>query len=296
MSMTAPRCRLAPLLALLLAGCPHPLRFGPEGEITDPAVLLSKLDQRAARTISLKAEARVRVKTPQQSGTVGEFIAAMRPAALHLETLNFFGKPVAVLASDGQRFGLYVEETGTYYTGPATAANVSRLLPLTLEPEEAVMLLLGDIPRIAAEEMRLEVDGPARAYLVTLQARGVTQRLWVATEDLRPLRSQIRGAPAYDLALSDFQAFDGVVLPMKIELVSVNAAGERSGVELAVSYKQDTEVNPRVDLSLFFLPQPPGSKLVELDANGREKGTGQPAPAPPLPLGPGDQTSPGGDF
>ncbi len=258
---------LAALLAL--AGCPRPpLRFGPEGEIADPQLLLRMLAGRAARVSSLKAEAKVSVKTPRQSGSAGEFVAVQRPASLHLETLNFFGKPVAVLASDGERFSLYSEQDASFTTGPASPANVSRLLPFTLDPREAVELLLGQAPILAGAEARLEIDAGEGAYRLTLTRGAVEQRLWVATEDLRPLRSQIRGASAYDLALSDYQEFGGLVFPTRLDLRTVDASGRPSGIEVTLRYK-DLELNPALEPELFTLEAPPGTRRVEVDEAGR---------------------------
>ncbi|MBI5549616.1 MAG: DUF4292 domain-containing protein [Deltaproteobacteria bacterium] len=267
--MRPSRLVLATLAVLLAAGCPRPLRFGPEGELTDPAYLLRRLDASSARTRSLKAEARVSVKSASQSGTVSEFIAALRPASLHLETLNFFGKPVAALATDGTRFGLYVEESATFYSGPATAANVGRLLPVALEPAEAVALLLGDVPRLAEAEVRLELDREARAYRLTLTRSGVVQRLWVGTEDLRLLRTELRGMPGLDVSFEDFQAFEGVVFPMSIRVKAVRADGSAAGTEVELRYKEP-EHNVALDPGLFVLEPPPGARIVLLDEAGNE--------------------------
>jgi outer membrane lipoprotein-sorting protein len=288
-----PRTPVALLgLALLLAACPpRPLRFGPEGEITDPDTLIRLLDRRAERVRTLKSEARARIKTPRQSGTVNEFVAVQRPDALHLETLDFFGKPVAVLATNGQRFALYNGQDSTFYSGPASAANVSRLLPLVLDPREAVMILLGEVPKLAAEQTRLVVDEQARAYLLTLASGAVTQRIWLGTEDLRPLRSEIRGARAYDVRFENYQLIDEVVFPVEISLVAVDERGTPTGVEIALKY-QELELNPSLSPTLFHLDQPANTRFVEVDELGRPLGAGPDLPLPEQPgLPPG--ASPG---
>ena len=47
--------------------------------------------------------AKLRVDSPSLRGTVTEFVAAEKPARVHLETLDFFGNPAAVLVADGDR-------------------------------------------------------------------------------------------------------------------------------------------------------------------------------------------------
>jgi len=230
--MRTPRAALLPLLTLVLAACPPALRFGPEGEITDAAYLLRRLDARSGALRSIKAEAKVSLKSEQQSGSAGQFVAARRPASLHLETLNFFGKPVAVLAADAGSFSLFVEETGTFYTGPASAANVGRLLPVAIAPAEAVALLLGDVLRLPGATARLELDREARAYLLTLTRGPVTQRIWAGTEDLRILRADVQGAPGLRVAFGDFQAFGNLVFPMERPGRARGAGGDRGGAAL----------------------------------------------------------------
>lgn len=259
------------LLVLVLAACPPPLRFGPEGEIADADYLLRRLDARSAAIRSIKAEAKVKVKTDAQSGSTGQFVAVKRPASMHLETLNFFGKPVAALASNGFKFNLFVEERATFYVGPATAANVGRLLPIAIEPEEAVAVLLGDVLRLPGAKARMELDRDRRAYILTLSRGAVSQRLWVGTEDLRLLRAEVVGAAGLRATFSDFQAFGNFAFPMEIELLALQADGTPAGAEVALSYKE-VELNVALPPSLFALEPPAGAKHVELDADGVEVG------------------------
>lgn len=258
-----------PVLFLCLAACPHTLRFGPAGELTDPAELMRLMDQRAVKLRSIKAEARASVKAADQSGTLTEFVAAQRPASLHLESLNFFGKPVAALATDGAQFGLLVDEGATFYSGPASAANVGRLLPVPVEPADAVVLLLGSVRRLEGAQAQLALDRPAGAYLLTLTRGEVRQRLWVGTEDLRLFKSEIRGEAGLDVAFDDFQAFGGQILPMTVELVAVGADGKPAGARVELKFK-DLELNVALDPALFTLAPPPGARRLILDAAGNE--------------------------
>jgi hypothetical protein len=261
--------------AFLLAACPRTLRFGPEGEITDPDYLLRRLDVRAGKLRSLKGEASIKVKAERGSGSTGEFVAALRPASLHLETLNFFGKPVAALATDGTAFAVFVEEGATFFSGPPTAANVGRLLPVAVAPAEVVSILLGDVPRLEGAKARLEIDRDALAYRLTLEKGATSQTLWMGTEDLRLLKSQTRGEPGYDLVFDDYQVVDDVLFPMQLSVTTVLADGTPAGTELSLHYK-DAQLNVALDPALFRLEPPPGARRMELDAQGREIA----APAP----------------
>src|SRR5690606_17937388 len=108
-------------------------------------------------------EARLSAELREGSGKVGQFVLAERPDRVRLETLSFFGQPLAVLTSDGTTFRLHDLENGRFYEGPATAGNVSQLLPVRIPPEELVSLLLGVPPLVTgAEPVLLRVDEEKR--------------------------------------------------------------------------------------------------------------------------------------
>lgn len=252
----------ATVLAFLFCGCPHRIDFGPQGEITDARKLLAILDARDTRFSTLEGEVRLKVHAPQGSGTVSQYLAVRRPASLHIETFNFFGKPVSALVSDGARFSLYDAEKNVFYEGPAMEASMSRFLPVALAPEEAVALLLGQVPRIAAEKATLVLDGQKGHYRLTLQAGGVRQVLELEPRDLDIVRSTVTGTDAYDLELGDYQPASGGRLPHTLKLVA-----PASQVELTYRYG-DMKVNAAQDPALFHQDAPPSARRVELDAAG----------------------------
>ncbi len=253
-------------LLVFLLGCPRPpLRFGFQGMYTDAHALLQEVDRQSSKLFSVNTEARVRLKTPEQSGTADHFIAAQKNALLHFETLSFFGKPVAVWASNEDQFGLYLDEEGVFYTGPATAKNFSLVFPLEIEPSEIVRLLLGDVPRIQYTKVSLSLDEEARAYLITLTQGEVTQRLWIETEFLRPVRSEIRGKRGYNLHFNRYRDFQSIRLPTTIKLSAVEADGQPGETELTVRYTGETEVNTNLERELFVPSAPPNARIVTLD-------------------------------
>jgi hypothetical protein len=253
---------VAIFLLVLCLGCPKRIAFGPEGELTDPAAVLQRVQQAEARIQAAQGEARLGVDSPQQRGSVGLFVAARRPALLHLEPLDFFGRPLGVLASDGDTFGLYSAEENRVYRGPASPENVSRFLPVVLPAPELVAVMLGEAPRLQPESLALAVDSERRAYRLTLRRGEVVQTLWVHPTLFRVVRSEVRGTAAYDLAFDDFLERDGLVFPRKVVLAS--QAGQ---ARLELSYK-DVTLNGEADPELFQLVAPEGVPVVEVDARG----------------------------
>ena len=271
---------LAVLFSGALTGCPKRIEFGPEGLIEDPEKLFELTSQAQANVLTLQGDAKLRVDSPQGSGTLSMFVAISRPGLLHLETFDFFNRPVAALVSDGQRFGLYQTEGNVFFQGPASPENVSRFLPVVLPSEELVALMLGQVPFIPAERKTLELDRDEGVYVLKLFQGGVTQTLHVHTRFHRVVRSEVRGIPAYDLSFDDLkpQGEGGPIFPNEVKLIA-----EVAETELRLRYSGVT-LNERPDLTLFELTPPEGARVVEVDARGREI---QPVPAPLPPTQPG---------
>lgn len=259
--------RLLALAALLvLAGCPHRgPEFGPTGELTDAKQLLAVLAKQDARFVTLSGDAKLKVDSPQASGTVNQFLAVTRPAGLHIETFNFFGKPLSVLVSDGDRFEFYDADKNVFYEGPATPEVISRFIPLQLAPEEAVALMLGQVVRIPAQDGKLLYNAERHRYELTLELQGVRQLLYVDARTLDVTRSAITGANSYDLHLDDYKDAPGGRFPHDITL-DVPAAK----VTLEYKYADDVKINASPDLSLFRMDAPPSARRVQLDDKGNE--------------------------
>ena len=200
---------------------------------------------------------------PSFSGTVGQFLAVTRPAGLHIETFNFFGKPLSVLTSDGESFSLYDADKNVFYSGPATTEAMSRFLPVALAPEEAVALLLGQVPRLPAREGKLVLNAENRRYELTLQVGEVKQVLFIEPRELDVTRSVITGVSSYDLTLEDYRPEPGGRFPHTLTL-------EAKGAKVTLTYRYtEVKVNAAPNLSLFKQEPPPSAERIVLDAQGR---------------------------
>jgi hypothetical protein len=259
------RAAAAIFLAVVCSGCPKRVDFGPGGTLTDPQEVLMLLERAEGYVTTLEGDATLRVDAPQGRGSVRMFVAIARPGRVHLETLDFFDRPLGVLVTDGERFGLYQAQEGRYYCGPASPANVSRFLPVVVPSDELVKVMLGEAPRLRADTMRLETDREAGAYVLTLQAGDALQTLRVHPTHHRVLRSDVRGRPGYDLAFEDFTPAGQAVFPRRIEL---EAADARTRLELRYT---NARLNAEPDPALFALEPPEGVPVVEVDAQGNER-------------------------
>lgn len=272
------RTAAAIFLALVCAGCPKRIDFGPEGPLTDPWAVLEGVQraQAGSQLVSLQGEGRLRVESPQGRGSVSAWVALMRPDRLRLELSDFFNRPLALVATDGERFSLYQVQENTWYQGPATPGNLAQVLPVALPPEELVSLLLGQVPLLPAEQVTLRVDEGQGLYELRLRRGGLTQEVWVHPTHMRVVRSRVEGV--YEVEYEDFRGQGALLLPGEVEL---RAEGQG---EVRLRYGE-VQLNEALEPSLFQPEVPPGARSVEVEAGGQE--------LPDLPLPPpAEGTSP----
>jgi outer membrane lipoprotein-sorting protein len=256
--MNTPARPLFLALALAALGCAH-VDFT-KGETPSGSALLRDVDELEAHVTAVKGSARVQVHSPSGGGETGAFIAARAPGDVHLELLDFFGSPAQFLVSDGRTFGLYQRDKGTYTRGAATAAVISRLLPVDISAEDMVAILLGRTPRLAVAPTSVVPDTEAEAYRVTLVQGERKQTLYIHPVSKRVLRSVLEGPGGYSLLFEQPLSADGVPFARKVTFQDAT-----STVVLRWN-PQDVELNGTLDAALFHMEPPQGARTVEVDA------------------------------
>ncbi len=252
---------------LMLIGCPKRLTdLGKDGAPRSPDDLLARISYAEKQVYAIKGEAKLIVDAPQGKGSIPVFAAVSHPALIHLEQLDFFGRPQGVLVTDGTRFGLYQAQEGKYFRGPASAANLGRFLPLAIPPAELAALMLGRAPRIPSESMTMHFDEGLQVFILVLTKGEVRQTLYVQPPSYRVTKSIVENLNAYDLAFADIGAQDGATVPRLISLVAANAK-----ISLEWVWKEIT-VNEAPDLSLFEMEPPEGVPSTDVDAAGIPQG------------------------
>jgi hypothetical protein len=254
---------VAVFAALLASGC-HP-RVPPPDLSLDPARLLAQVEEARAPLQRVQGEARLRLRSPQGDATVRQFAAAERPDRVHLEELDFFGNPAAVLVTAAGRFWFYDAREKVLYRGAATPANLSRLVPLPISAEDLVSILLGTPPLLQGGEPVSAVADRARLRL-QLQRADVTEELWIGARAVveKAERKVAGGAGpgSYEVEFSAHQERGGGWFPGLVSLRSAPAH-----VELDLTWT-DVEVNGAVDPRLFQPPAPKGVRIVEVGEGG----------------------------
>lgn len=251
--------RIAALAVLAgLAACAR--RAPPPDLSLDPAELLGQVRAAQARVQSVRGEVRVRVEAPGGSGTVPGFAAAARPDRVYVQTVDFFGNAVSVLATSAGELSLYDARERVLYRGAATPRNLARLVPIPLSPADLAVILCGTAPLLEGEPVRA---APGRGWVELEIAAGARTQVLRVGPGAAVLSSSIRvaggGPGAYDLTFRELDAVPGRRFPGAVTL---------SAREPAVSMRLgwvDVEPGAPVEAALFSPGVPRGARVVELE-------------------------------
>ena len=249
---------VALVAAVLAAGCVP--RRPPPDLSTDPAQLLAQVRGAQARVVRVQGEARVRLGAPSKA-TFRQFAAAERPDRIHLEALDFFGNPAAVLVASGGRFSLYDPQKKVLYTGAATPENLSRLVPVPVAAAELVEILLGSAP--LPEDRPVDVAPDGRHLRLRFEEDGARLDAWIGAHAAveKAARSVAGGAGpgSWKVEFSEHRAHGAAWFPDFFALRS-----DAANVRLELRWEQ-LEVNGALDPALFELRPPKGVQVIDVD-------------------------------
>ncbi len=249
--------------ALLVAGC---AAKRPPAPHLAPAVLPAAVDLEAALRArrealrSLRALARLRYQTPEDSSTSREAIVVARPDRLRVEVLSLFGA-VFVLTADNGEIRAYARQEGTVYRGSASPENLWRYARIGLPVSDLVAMVLGSPPPRRAQSQQVGFDADTGWIRLQQQLDEGVQIVWFSDAALPVAAEQRRGdgQVQWRVRFSDYQVQDGV--PVATHIGIEWPPGQRS---MQIGLEQ-IDVNPALDNSVFALQAPPGSKVVDLD-------------------------------
>ncbi len=253
---------VATLAAAAPACCPRPWpkTLTP---LPDAAAVIKATAAPRAKIRSISGGAKVDTFTPQGRARVREVVVAERSGRLRFETLSPFEQPLSTLVSDGKKFALYDLGKKRYYSGPATPANISRLLPIRMRGEEIAQLLLGEAPLIAPTATKTELDKCKSHYRLFFEAKELDARqiVLIDAQRLVPLKSTLHvgGRLESEITFEDHKSVSGVLIPHKIRYVA-----PADKVDLVVLYT-DVTLDETFDDDTFKLDAPRGVEVIPLD-------------------------------
>jgi hypothetical protein len=162
------------------------------------------------------------------------------------------GGVLTAFATNGRELALLDVANSRYIHGPATAANIDRLLdflPLNLGPDALVGLFFGDVP--VPDDASLEYDDKIGRFVFTWTREGERRSLEIEPQTSRPRRAAVaRG----EQVVSEVQVddYDGQGLPVSLH---VRVPGQKVDVEIKL---RDVEAASELDPTVFELSPPSG--------------------------------------
>lgn len=258
---------LGALACLAAAGCPGRYHFGPKA-YHDAHDLLAAVTRAEAAPDHLTGQASLHVGTPKGSFGAEHFVAARRPGDLHLETLGFFGSPLALLVVHGGRLTLWDVGHHRAWAGPATPASIGMVAPVGLGPDAVVAILLGTPPLDAEGPVTLHLDPRRRAYRLDLGTFAEGQEVLVNPTDLtiREVRWLSQGRETARLTYGRYRRAGRGLFPFDVRYRTAR------GTSVSVSW-EDVTLDGKLDPGLFDVDLPPSVTVTPI-------GPGAPAPSP----------------
>ncbi len=160
-----------------------------------------------ADDVLARALARPLPKTAQGMARLDAYVAGERravaliviialPDAVQMQAVTPTLDMLAVMATDGKRFVSFERGGERCLVGDACPANMARLVPIALSPQQLAPALLGRPPVLDLPQKRLGWDARTNLYLVTLGPdAGTHQQVFISPKDFR-----IVGTVLYDAA------------------------------------------------------------------------------------------------
>ena len=227
-----------------------------------PEELLARLRARSQALQGLKGLAHVRVSAPGKNFTTQEVILARRPGFLRLETLSPLGAPLFYFVITGQDLTMYHPGENRYYKGPARARHLSSILPVGLEPEEIIAILLGEFPLLPYEGFSSRYDAREELWFLDLKdsSGGIGQVLGIDPQNGRILSAEyLLEGITRRLFFSDYRKTADFSFPHKIHFESPAAR-----TQFTIEY-QEILLNPEWMEQDFHLPVPRGAQVIPLE-------------------------------
>jgi hypothetical protein len=179
---------------------------------------------------------------------------------------------VAALTVHGREFALLDLQHHVFHRGPACPANVGRLIPIPLSPEEIAAILLGDAPLgEGARATEVSWDGQRQADVLALErsATGAAaSRLWITMKpttagyDVVAVEGQSPGARGrWRVSYDELTPAAGFTLPGIIRFAEPGKSFD-DGVEIKV--KERIGLGRPLRDDQFVLTPPLGYKIEQL--------------------------------
>jgi outer membrane biogenesis lipoprotein LolB len=209
------------LLLALVAGCPAPLPPVQRPYAPPTAEeLLRSVTARRDKLQSLHAEG----KADEGRAKITIELLVATGGRMRLEMQSPLGGAVASLTTDGSEFRLLDQRNNRFLVGPAQPCNVSRLIGVSLSPEQVMSVVAGSAP-VEGEAVGVAWDEThgGREVLELKTPDGGSEKLWLdghdRSWDVRAAeRKDAAGHTLWKVAHDDFADQEGFRLPKRTSI------------------------------------------------------------------------------
>lgn len=227
-------------------------------DFSSPEAVLSEIAATAPSQGTMKAIAAIHAATPAGAYPLKLAVMLRRPSRMRVEAIPVLGPPNFYLAIREDRLKVLLPDKNEFYEGRATRENIAMFLPLRIDVESMVSLLMGVPPAVTGKDSRREGSMEKDFYRIDIHAGGSR----VQSLRVRPTDGLLEGIDIYNgggKALYRVRYEDPVrtgafATPGKITIVA-----EEDGTTLTIRYSE-IEWTSQEDDSPFDLKAPPGAK------------------------------------
>jgi hypothetical protein len=250
------------LFLLAVCGCATAPRMTDRMDFHSPEAALKHIAERIPDDVALQALASIQMTTRKGRYPLKLALLLKKPASLRVEAIPLFGPPAFFLSVHDQTLKVFLTETRAFYIGRATLDNVARYLPLRMDPEEMVAVLMGTGPPPCGQNTFLQARTEGEHYRIDTGGPLKRQSLWLRMTDgfLERLEVYQDQEVSYTARFEEPLRVEGSVLPQKTTIVF----GGEDGATFSIRFA-DIRFLKQPDPAIFDLKAPPGIKPAYLD-------------------------------
>lgn len=226
----------------------------------NPPKALEMVSPAHAAKERITALAQIDLVTSRGHYPIKAVMVLQRPSYLRLEMLPVIGTPDFFLAVSPDEMNIFIPSQNEFYSGKPTAENLARFLPWSFTLEEIVMILSSTYPPLDEPNVSYESHLDDALLRVDMKApAGPSQTIWMTKNEkmAKLIRYDALGKEIYQAVFDDYAS--GTAFAEKIVIQWADNI-----TSVSVKYS-DLKIEKNVDLSIFKLTAPPGSKTIHLD-------------------------------
>ena len=226
-------------------------------DFSSPEALLADISSTVPAERTLKAIGTIQVTTRNGSYPLKMAIMLKRPAMMRLEAIPVLGPPNFFLSIQQNHLKVLLPEKKEFYTGRATRENLALFLPLRIDVESMVSLLMGIPPAVNGKNKSLKGFLEDDHYRIDVHIDGHRiQSLWIrrsngCMDGIEILQDE---KTLYKIKFDKQVRSGEVMIPQRMVIVS-----EEDQTTLSILYR-DIEWTVEPDDTAFDLPIPPDIK------------------------------------